>query len=103
MRKVPYPCTGCGLCCRHVRGYMMEREDGSCIHLFQGRCEIYESRPKRCRVDEMIEAHENAEARYRENVAACNRLQEMYGMEVSYRLPLIFDSEHDENADGKDT
>ena len=54
-------CSRCGACCRNVdlvpeelrEGVVAPRKDGSCVHLMEGNlCDVYESRPKVCRVEE---------------------------------------------------
>ncbi len=58
---VAYPCTSCGSCCR--RAYLIPdsglplKADGSCANLgADNKCQIYETRPLLCRVDESFVA-----------------------------------------------
>ncbi len=65
------PCGDCTLCCQHYRVPLLESEwghiykavedkpgewiipqrpDGSCTHLVDGKCQIYEQRPTTCRM-----------------------------------------------------
>lgn len=52
-------CAQCGECCRHIdlvpQLTDFDRGDGVCIHLDGNLCNIYESRPIICRVDEMYD------------------------------------------------
>lgn len=53
----PFPCTRCGLCCRHVHlsdeTRFLDRGDGTCLHYEDDSrgCSIYDERPDICRVD----------------------------------------------------
>lgn len=53
-----FGCVSCGACCRnvvHIPGVFEEpiNADGACSHLVVNNlCDIYETRPKACRVDE---------------------------------------------------
>lgn len=53
-----FGCVSCGACCRgviHIPGVFEEpiNPDGSCSHLTaDNRCDIYETRPRICRIDE---------------------------------------------------
>ncbi|MEB0007246.1 YkgJ family cysteine cluster protein [Pseudomonas sp. RTB3] len=52
-----FPCTQCGLCCRHVyvaaETQFLDRGDGTCRHFDATNkgCTIYAERPDICRVD----------------------------------------------------
>lgn len=50
-------CTSCGACCRRVGAVPNFPEpikpDGSCIHLEDNKCKIYETRPELCRVEDL--------------------------------------------------
>ena len=60
---LPFPCYGCGMCCRMVdvaeETRPLDRGDGICKHLDTdtNRCTIYEKRPDICRVDKQYELH----------------------------------------------
>jgi len=53
----PFPCNGCGKCCRHVdrsqETSWLDRGDAVCRHFdeFTNRCLIYADRPLVCRVE----------------------------------------------------
>lgn len=54
----PFPCTACGKCCRQVhkseQTAFLDRGDGICRHfdLKTNLCQIYDSRPLVCRVED---------------------------------------------------
>ncbi|EJL6725147.1 YkgJ family cysteine cluster protein [Vibrio alginolyticus] len=56
--KRTFPCDACGQCCRNVhlsnQTSYLDRGDGTCINFNDSTklCEIYESRPLICRVEE---------------------------------------------------
>lgn len=56
-KEMRFKCSKCGECCRHIGGVHpmsgLDRGDGVCKHLTdEGLCEVYESRPLICRVDD---------------------------------------------------
>jgi Fe-S-cluster containining protein len=59
----PFPCNGCGKCCRLVdrsrETAWLDRGDGTCRHFDEStlRCAIYETRPLVCRVQEYHSQH----------------------------------------------
>ena len=59
----PFPCTGCGACCRSVRlselTAALDRGDGACRHLddVQNICTIYDVRPDICNIKRTYEQH----------------------------------------------
>ena len=59
MVKKVFECDKCGLCCSHIGESELYKElnrgDGICKFLKGNLCEIYESRPLLCRVDESFE------------------------------------------------
>ena len=58
MYKRPFPCDGCGQCCRNVHlseeTSNLDRGDGTCLNFNDETkmCNIYETRPLVCRVEE---------------------------------------------------
>lgn len=56
-----FKCDMCGQCCKNL--YLSEfysdldRGDGTCKHLFNNLCSIYDNRPLKCRIDECYEKH----------------------------------------------
>lgn len=54
-----FECDRCGECCRHISGIQdlvaFDRGDGTCRHLVDNQCEIYERRPAICDVERMFE------------------------------------------------
>lgn len=72
-----------------MTGRLPTQEDGStCIHLVDNKCEIYENRPEICRVDLMIDRDEDPSTRYQVNVNSCNFLQQVHGIDKSYRVSM---------------
>ena len=61
--REPFPCNGCGKCCRHVdrsqETSWLDRGDAVCRHFDEvtNLCLIYEDRPLVCRVEEYYEQH----------------------------------------------
>lgn len=89
MMDKPFPCTECGLCCRHIGGVEelapLDRGDGVCVHLINDRCAIYEDRPDICRVDVMYkkgyDRSYTLEEFYTLNLDVCKKLQQKYNWE----------------------
>lgn len=84
-----FGCTKCGACCRSVgkvpesiRGsVIIPDRNGACIHLKQDNtCDIYEIRPKICRVDALKPPLVPTRLWYRLNLIMCDRLHmNVYG------------------------
>lgn len=77
-----FPCTSCGACCRSIRHILplFDSGDGSCVHLVDNRCSIYNDRPTICRVDDIKPADIDKEVWYKMNLAACDKLHlRVYG------------------------
>jgi len=93
-----FPCTGCGLCCQNIDTVNELKEfnlgNGICKHFdaLTKRCLIYEDRPDICRVDKMYEIqyrqHFTRNVFYQENANVCNTLQNLYGIDESYRVKI---------------
>lgn len=89
-------CTNCGACCLAVDQIKelkhLAKEDGRCQHLQpDNACEIYETRPLMCRVDEgreeicpWIPEH----IWYRMCHGSCIVLQERHGIHERFRAPI---------------
>lgn len=87
-----FPCTACGLCCKKA-GLVPNfpepvNPDGSCSHLKDNKCSIYETRPLICRIDEGWHSFSDEEKKkmslldwYRLNSKACNDLQRAAGLD----------------------
>lgn len=93
-----FPCTNCGLCCQNI-SQIKELEDfnlgnGVCkfFNLETNSCNIYNIRPNICRVDTMFDLKYNKlfsrEEFYKLNIAVCNKLQDTYNFDMSYRINL---------------
>ncbi|RXT02774.1 YkgJ family cysteine cluster protein [Ammoniphilus sp. CFH 90114] len=91
-----FPCTSCGLCCQRISavpelsGY--DRGDGTCIHLVDHRCSIYEERPEICRIDHMFEkiyaTQFSRPQFYLENLKVCKSLQIEAGLPEDQQVKL---------------
>lgn len=94
---MPFPCTGCGLCCQGIdelkRAYpsfpYKAKADGSCEKLIDGRCSVYESRPEVCNIDRMAKKLGVELGEYhRRSAEACNALMEEAGADEALRVTL---------------
>ena len=93
-----FPCTNCGLCCQNISTIQELKEldlgNGVCKYFdFESKeCKIYDDRPDICRVNKMfdIEYYQyfSKEDFYIENAKACNKLQERYNLDRSYRIKI---------------
>lgn len=91
-----FPCTSCGVCCRHITGIVelkdYDRGDGVCKYLDSNLCSIYHNRPAICRVDFMYEtrfkAHFTRSRFYKMNADACNLMQENACVDKSFRVKI---------------
>lgn len=93
-----FPCTGCGLCCKHIanvqelEGY--DLGNGTCRYFdnTSNSCTIYETRPDICRVDKMFDLMYNKEFTQEEfyiaNAKVCNSLQEHSDMDKKFRVKI---------------
>lgn len=80
-----FQCSQCGQCCRHLGlspiYQELDRGDGTCIHLKGNLCEIYESRPLICRVDDSYQAFFagvlSLEEYYQLNYSFCKKLKKL--------------------------
>jgi hypothetical protein len=58
---MPFPCSKCGECCRHINKVPQLAEfdtgNGVCVHLKDNKCDIYDYRPEICNVDLMYEKY----------------------------------------------
>lgn len=83
-----FECSKCGACCRNVTNIPglseLAMENGRCKHLMEDNtCEIYETRPLLCRVDEShaLVAHIMSPEEWQDrNYKACLVLQEKYAI-----------------------
>ena len=87
----PFPCAGpkCAACCRRVeglKGLPVKPGTTECLHLENGKCSIYETRPDVCRVDVMLDMVADRKLWYDRTVKLCNEFQEEDGIDEKYRL-----------------
>ncbi len=93
-----FPCSCCGLCCQNISTVdelsKFDTGDGVCKYFDfpSSSCKIYETRPDICRIEKMYEKKYNKiftkKDFYIENAEICNRLQEKYNLDDSYRIKL---------------
>lgn len=81
-----FPCSKCGECCRHISKVLpdYDRGDGVCINLNKDNlCDIYESRPFICNVDEVYNRYFRGrmtiEEFYKWTDKACKVMQRVEG------------------------
>lgn len=93
----PFPCTGCGLCCRNVAHspltVWLDRSDGVCRHYEEQTqsCAIYGNRPDVCRVGQghaRFFSNVDFKEYLKLNAQICNMLQTQQGLPASYRVIL---------------
>lgn len=82
----PFPCTACGLCCKNVHlsdiTAYLDRGDSVCkfLNLNTNLCNIYETRPLVCRVDEFYLMHFEKQMDWdlfiEPNLEICKQLQQ---------------------------
>jgi Fe-S-cluster containining protein len=98
-----FPCTSCGSCCRRV--FMVDifprewiKEDGSCIHLENNLCKIYNTRPDYCRIGYSFKNSGMSELEYQLQTAKiCNYFMEQDGI-TDKLIPLtLFQTEQNGN------
>ena len=91
-----FPCTCCGVCCKNIAGIEELKDfdlgNGVCKFLNEKtkQCDIYEQRPKICKIDEMFDFHYSKyfskEQFYLINIKSCNLLQEKENIDESFRI-----------------
>lgn len=101
-----FPCTSCGLCCKKIQEIKENiesykelpvmyqaiqefpygvKEDGSCLKLTNGLCEVYEDRPLLCNIRRLgEEAGYDQLAWYKLNALSCNTLILSSDLDESY-------------------
>ncbi|MEQ1667282.1 MAG: YkgJ family cysteine cluster protein [Sulfuriferula sp.] len=93
-----FPCTKCGLCCRHVdRSELtqaLDDGDGVCMHLDRKAdiCTIYDSRPDLCRIDsafQFFEQEMTLTEYYLANARVCNALQIEHKTDLSKMVVIL--------------
>lgn len=77
-----FPCTRCGACCRNVAAVStlkhLALKNGACRHLnTDNLCQIYEKRPKDCRIDLGKPPGIRQEEWHAQNLAACQKLLQL--------------------------
>jgi len=102
-----FPCTGCGLCCRHV-GLILATVDqqenpflkalfksfpygvdefGACEKLENNRCSVYEDRPLVCNIANLADIQGIPQEEYFKQAAmACNFMIRNAGLDESFLI-----------------
>ena len=91
-----FTCTACGCCCKRV-GQRLDQlqkldfpyqadEKGWCEKLVDNLCTVYDNRPDVCNISKMAEQFEDQGLFYQINAMACNQMQEMDGIDKSFRI-----------------
>jgi len=96
MSEFKFPCSKCGSCCKRVgqlKGILPVKEDGSCGHLVNNQCSIYESRPLVCRGRDQFFKNGTYQFMslrdyYMVQNQLCNLFMDEDGVDVSYRIDL---------------
>ncbi len=65
-------------------------EDGSCSHLKDNKCTIYENRPEICRVDKLYEQQNELDklAYYKKSNEFCNQMIKESGIDDKYLIDI---------------
>jgi len=75
-----FTCNSCGACCKLLikdHAPELDRGDGICINLKNNKCDIYESRPDKCRQGNSFDSKLMSRQDYDElSMKACKTLQE---------------------------
>ncbi len=87
--QINFICSQCGACCRRaatIKDFPEEtKEDGSCIHLEDNKCKIYDTRPDICRVEKQAKTSKLTQKKfYQLNNSLCNTMIIMDGLEDKY-------------------
>ena len=91
-----FPCSYCGLCCQNISQIKdlknFDLGNGICKYYdFTTRhCKIYPNRPDICNIEKMynriyFEQYSRQEF-YKLNASICNKLQDKYKIDQSYRI-----------------
>ena len=106
----PFPCTSCGVCCRHVdrlhasAAFPYANTNGVCEKLgSDDRCTVYEDRPLACRVDALGAALGVGRAEWHALTATlCNQIQRTAGLPSRWRVVLRPVNEDQERAESRE-
>jgi hypothetical protein len=95
-----FPCTGCGCCCKvinwadkivvrddpdHPLYFPYTHNEGVCEKLIDNKCSVYETRPALCRIGVNIPEWMPIDQYYEQNIAACNKLIDLFGLGDEWR------------------
>ena len=93
----PFPCTQCGICCKHIElcdgmtfsTFPYKHVNGRCEKLGKdNKCKIYDSRPDICNIEKQTEGMNQAKKKnyFELNKYACNQLQSRFNINLKYRI-----------------
>jgi Fe-S-cluster containining protein len=105
-----FPCTGCGLCCKHVditiNDYaelgidLLDRknplhfpfkwdETGKCENLIDNKCSIYKDRPAVCSVEKTRKIlGAPKKLFYKLSIETCNEMMDKYDVPSEFRIKI---------------
>ncbi len=89
-------CSSCGACCRlagllnGAKHGLPISKDGSCLHLKDNKCSIYENRPDICRVSKMTGNKNNVSRKeyYIEATKNCHKLIDLFNLDKKYKIDI---------------
>lgn len=86
--KQPFPCNGCGKCCRQVSNSAetawLDRGDSVCMHFNEhtNLCSIYENRPLVCQVEAYYDKYLSEKFAWEQfieiNLRICKKLNDTF-------------------------
>tara|TARA_R100000544_G_C2226771_1_gene61305 strand:- start:1866 stop:2159 length:294 start_codon:yes stop_codon:yes gene_type:complete len=89
-------CSGCGACCRlagpagGANHGLPIKKDGSCGHLIDNKCSIYNTRPKICRVEENAKTQDKLTVKeyYIESTKSCHKIIDLFNLSDDYKIDI---------------
>ena len=85
-----FPCTKCAACCKnisHLKAILPVKEDGSCEHLVNNQCSVYNNRPLICNIQKLAEKSQIPIKKfYKQNAIACNKMIEELGLDERFLI-----------------
>ena len=89
-------CSQCGACCRKAGAWngakhgLPIKEDGSCGHLKNNLCSIYENRPDICNAEKMPnrKLYQTKKQYFIESTKICHQLIDEEGLDAKYKIDI---------------
>jgi len=83
----------CGACCKRAATHpafpLATNPDGSCMHLVDNKCSIYDTRPLVCRIKEYGQSiGKQGDEWIKANIRACNEIMDQDGVPQEYRIEI---------------